>query len=271
MLIVTILISNGCGDESPSANLDSEVEPILLTECSWDPSSVSWQWQLTGEINQTYEVDIYDVDLFETSTEVISQLKSSGSTVLCYFSAGSSEDWRPDYNSFADSDLGRKLDGWDGENWLDIRSANVYEIMLKRLDLAVEKGCDGVEPDNINGYENRTGFDLTETDQLAFNRNLANAAHERDLCIALKNEGAQATELVSYYDLALTEQCIQYDECNLYQPFLDATKPVINAEYQSEWESSDYDSICNQSNAASIRTLILNYDLDDSFRYVCWE
>ena len=31
-------------------------------------------------------------------------------------------------------------------------------------------GCDGVEPDNVDGYVNDTGFDLTAGDQLDFNR-----------------------------------------------------------------------------------------------------
>ena len=53
--------------------------------------------------------------------------------------------------------------------------------MLDRLDLAVDKGCDGVEPDNMDGFTNRTGFRLSEDDQLGYNRRLANEAHLRDL------------------------------------------------------------------------------------------
>ena len=43
----------------------------------------------------------------------------------------------------------------------------------ERLDLAAAKGCDAVDPDNVDGYANPTGFDLTGDDQLAFNRWLA--------------------------------------------------------------------------------------------------
>jgi hypothetical protein len=53
-----------------------------------------------------------------------------------------------------------------GENWLDIRSDNVSLIMKKRIDLAVQKGCDGVEPDNMDGYSNHSGFSLTFEEQL---------------------------------------------------------------------------------------------------------
>ncbi|GAL06248.1 endo alpha-1,4 polygalactosaminidase precusor precursor [Photobacterium aphoticum] len=68
--------------------------------------------------------------------------------------------------------------------------------------MAVQKGCDGVEPDNVDGYKNNTGFDLTADDQLTFNRLLANEAHARNLSIGLKNNVEQVPELVTYFDFA---------------------------------------------------------------------
>jgi hypothetical protein len=61
-------------------------------------------------------------------------------------------------------------------------------ILFARLDLAVAKGCDGVEPDNVDGYANNTNFPLTVQDQLQFNIWLANEAHARGLSIGLKND-----------------------------------------------------------------------------------
>lgn len=72
--------------------------------------------------------------------------------MLCYFSAGSYENWRPDAAQFTQSDLGLDLDGWAGEKWLNTNSENVRRIMKDRIDLAKEKGCDGVDPDNVDGY-----------------------------------------------------------------------------------------------------------------------
>ena len=51
--------------------------------------------------------------------------------------------------------------------------------MQARLDLAVSKGCVGVEPDNVDGYQNSSGFPLTAADQLAYNRFLAGEARAR--------------------------------------------------------------------------------------------
>jgi hypothetical protein len=48
------------------------------------------------------------------------------------------------------------MSGWAGENWIDVRTQNVRDIMKARLDLAVVKGCHGVDPDNVNVHENDT-------------------------------------------------------------------------------------------------------------------
>ena len=50
---------------------------------------------------------------------------------------------------------------WPDERWLDTRSGNVREIMRGRLQLARDKGCDGVEPDNVDGFDNNNGLGLT--------------------------------------------------------------------------------------------------------------
>jgi hypothetical protein len=52
---------------------------------------------------------------------------------------------------------------------VDIRSDAVKAIMQSRLDLAVSKGCDGVEPDNVDEYTNKNGLGITAADQIAFN------------------------------------------------------------------------------------------------------
>jgi hypothetical protein len=217
-------------------------------------------------------VALYDTDLWETPDATIDALHAAGRRVLCYFSAGSSEEGRPDFDRFLPSDLGRPLDGYPSEHWLDVRSANVYSIMLDRLDLAVDRGCDGVEPDNVDGFTNDTGFDLTEEDQLAFNRHFANAAHARGLAIALKNTGDLASELVAYYDLELNEECHFYDECAQLTPFTDSGRPVLNVEYAGTPAAAQAlaTSVCPAANAAGLRTLILPPDLDDAFRVTCF-
>ncbi len=107
-------------------------------------------------------------------------------------------------------------------------------IIRDRLELCRAKGFDGVEFDNVDGYSNDTGFALRRADQLRFNRWLAVAAHDHGLAVGLKNTLSLADDLVSSFDFALLEQCFQYHECELAQPFIDAGKPVVDIEYSLE-------------------------------------
>ncbi len=271
-MAVVCFVLVGCGDSSaPEGGLDPNVPPI--TQGSWYRPGVdaTWQWQLLGTVNAAYDVDVYDIDLFDVSASVIASLQTSGKRVICYFSAGSFESFRTDAGRFNQAELGNTLEGFADERWLDIRSANVLRIMNDRLDLAVQKGCDGVEPDNVDGFANNSGFDLSATDQLAFNRRIANAAHERNLAVALKNDLDQILALLDYVDFAVNEQCHEFDECAQLQPFVTAGKPVFNAEYDNQLvtNEAERDQVCAAARAQDIRTLILPLDLDDGFRFSC--
>lgn len=254
--------------------LDPDAPP--LTEGEWYRPEVSttWQWQLqpgTGGINTSYDVDVYDVDLFDVTDATIAALHAAGRRVICYFSAGSYEDFRGDAGEFVEADRGLPLEGFADERWLDIRSANVHRIMRARLDHAVSRGCDGVEPDNVDGFANASGFPLTPRDQLAFNRFLANEAHTRGLSVGLKNDLDQIPDLVDYFDFSVNEQCHEFDECTLLDPFVAVGKPVFNAEYESRFVSDPAAraALCADALAADLRTLVLPLDLNDAFRFSC--
>ena len=161
--------------------------------------------------------------------------------------------------------IGDALDGWPGERWLDVRSAEVRALMEARLDVAVTRGCDGVEPDNVDGYANTTGFPLTAADQLDYDRFLATAAHARGLSVGLKNDLDQIDDLVGAFDWALDEECWAYDECDLLDPFVAAGKAVFQVEYGAAGLA---DTVCPQANAKDFDTLIKNLDLDD-WRVAC--
>ena len=229
----------------------------------WRPApGTTWQWQLADyPVDTSFEAEAYDVDLFETPDATISELHSLGRVVICYFSAGSWESFRPDAGSFPESVKGGPLDPpFADELWLDIRAPQVRALMQARLDLAAARGCDAVEPDNVDGYQNDSGFPLSARDQLDFNRFLASEAHARGLSVGLKNDVDQLAELAPDFDWALNEECFLYDECDAYaSTFLAQNKAVFHAEYVP---LSQLGAVCAVTKPLGISTLIKNIELD---------
>jgi len=196
------------------------------------PQNPSWHVQLNGPLLKP-ERKVYDVDLYDTPKATIAALKSQGRVVICYFSAGTHEDWRPDAGAFLKKVLGKPLGDWPGERWLDVRSVDVRNIMIKRMDLAKSKGCDGVDPDNVDGYSNDNGLKLSAANQLDYNRFLAKAAHDRGLLIGLKNAVDLLPALSSQFDFAINESCYKYNECDGYKLMRSQGKPVFIIDYRA--------------------------------------
>lgn len=266
-LLFTSLLT-ACAHPARSSGSNGPIHLPIVTQSGtdiWQPSpGTSWQWQLSGTIDTSFEVEMYDIDLFDTPQSVIDELHENGRIVICYFSAGSYEEWRPDASNFPPAIIGNPLDGWPGEAWLDIRNINTLSpIMTTRLDLAVAKKCDGVEPDNVDGYTNESGFPLTSQDQIAYNIWLAAEAHASGLSIGLKNDVDQVETLVTHFDWALNEQCFHYEECDLLLPFVQAGKAVFGVEY--EGNTADF---CPQANALNFDWLQKNLELD-AWRIAC--
>jgi hypothetical protein len=223
----------------------------------WMPKpGVTWQWQLTGTVDTSVDAQMFDIDLFTTSAATMQALHSAGKIVICYFSAGSYEPGRPDSDALSKTGLGSTLDGWPDEKWLDVRSTEVRDVMKARLDTAKSKGCDGVEPDNVDGFDNGNGLGLKESDAVDYLRFLAAEAHARSLSIGLKNSLGLVENLVSSFDWALNEECLQYDECGDLEPFISAGKAVFHCEY-----GKSTNGICGDA-PQGFSTIIKNLDLD---------
>lgn len=263
----TGLDSSGGGESSAGGVGESSTGGTSGTDgrdAVWQPApGTTWQWQLVDAIDTSVDVDVYDIDLFDVPQEVIDGLHADGRTVICYFSAGSYEEWRDDAAQFPAVAIGDPLDGWPGEAWLDHRDPAIRTIMQARLDLAASKSCDAVEPDNVDGYINATGFDLSGDDQLDYNRFLATEAHARGLSIGLKNDVDQVDALVDDFDWALNEECVNYSECETTSPFIDQGKAVFHVEYVDDVADGAAlaEQVCPQTTALGFSTLIKEWDL----------
>lgn len=93
-------------------------------------------------------VPVWDIDVLDNEASTIKALKASGKIVICYFSAGTAEDWRDDYKSFPAGDMGKVLPEWPNERWIRTGSQQIRAIMSKRIKEAANKGCDAIDPDN---------------------------------------------------------------------------------------------------------------------------
>jgi hypothetical protein len=142
--------------------------------------------------------------------------------------------------------------------------------MLARLELSVTKGCDGVDPDNVNGYDNDNGLGLTQATALDYVNFLADVAYVRNLAISLKNAGDIVPNVIHKMEWSVQEQCIWYGECDFYRPFTDQGNQVFHVEYpkgaatnkNASIATSQKISICGGERAKGFSTIIKNMDLD---------
>lgn len=220
----------------------------------WHPTIGSgWWWQLEDPASVPADLTgmVVDVDLVEAAEiGLVADLQAAGNRVVCYFSAGTWESFRPDADAVPSSARldDAALGDFPDEVWLAIgdpaaRPA-IEAVMATRLDAARAAGCDGVEPGNVDGWANpdETGGAITAADQLDWNRWLADQAHARGLAVGLKNDVDQLDDLVADFDFAVVEQCWAYDECDAWvETFLDVGKPVFVQEYGDDGGIADDD------------------------------
>jgi len=181
---------------------------------------------------------LYELDGFETTAATVSALHALGKYVVCYYSAGTYENWRSDASSFPAAVLGSS-NGWPGEQWLDISQTAILEpIMVKRMQMCKSKGFDATDADNIDGYENSTGFPLTGAEQLTYDEYLPQQAHLLGLAAAQKNDPDQVAQMVNFFDFQVAEECYSYQECAQYSPYRQQGKLVVDIEYTNDGKAS---------------------------------
>ena len=246
----------------------------------WKPTAdqrIALHWVLGGPLNiddpkqmglrdfngnALPEPDVYDIDGEFNTAETVAYLQSKGKKVICYFDAGVYETYREDAHKFqalAPQIWGSADEGWDNSFWLDIRRVDELEpIMKARMQMCKDKGFDAIEPDEIDGWENDTGFPLTYEDQLNYNKALARWAHELGMSIGQKGDIIQTRDLVDDFDWVLNEECFQYKECTKpYDPIIDQEVPGLQLYVQrnhavfvaedKEFTATRWNNICANS------------------------
>ena len=248
---------------------DSELIPIENVPAPhfdniWQPTpGTTFEWQLSESVNADIVAAVYDIDAFEATAAQVDSLHRLGRKVIAYLSVGTLEDWRPDADQFPSGIVGKKYDGWKGERWLDVRQIDQLAPMLRaRLDMIKNKGFDGVEPDNLDGYEAKSGFDMQAAHAVAFCRWLSVQAHERGLSIGQKNVPELTPYLIDYFDWALTEDAYAQSWIQELLPYVDQDKAVFAAEYTDEIKEADFlSNVCPKADKDRISAVLKTRDL----------
>ncbi|AZI44814.1 hypothetical protein EHF33_17990 (plasmid) [Deinococcus psychrotolerans] len=259
------------------------------------PVQAAWMYAIgadnTKRLNAgaTPSGTVISLDLLDVKAASIARLRKAGRYVICYYSAGTSESYRTDVDSSklltVSLNLGEVGRGggeiWEGEKWLDIRGfgqseftqsrsariATIKAVMTARLKLAQSKGCQAVEPDNVDAWSNDVSQKapagtrenaISAADQLVYNRWTVDTAHGFGLAALLKNDLNQASTLVSTYDGALNEECLSMGECGLLKPFADAGKAI----YIVEYEPASFVTAAHKKTASKLHLNVILTDLD---------
>ena len=224
---------------------------------------------------------------------VVQALHASGKYSICYLEAGAYQTGFPDNSDFAAADYGYRarryrMQGYSNEWWLNVSgfrtyvagnsstlkgaAVNIAAGLNRRIGWCSVEGQDAIEPDDLDGYTNRGGtgvagggWHLSQADAAGFERWLAYDAHAHGLAVFQKNDPANAAANAAVFDGMIIEECNYYrDPCSGAggdaTPYLNAGKPVLNAEYIEDGETTA--KFCSADVAAGITGALFNVDLN---------
>jgi len=260
----------GTSSATPTTNPPAVAAPEPGTW--WHPapsgpnSGPEFQWELDHALNVQSTSDmgyaaanavggkasdpaVYDIDGIDNSASAVSALHRLNDKVICYVEVGAAGN----YYSAADEgipvtyyaqlkaagDLGSSVPGYP-EYYLNISAAStarIIEAMIQQQCAA--KGFDAVEPDIDDSYTDATGFQITETMNIEYDKMLGAYAHSLGLAWGQKNgdnDPQFAASLEPTTDFLLDEECNFYQTCAVVtSPYVQAGKLVLDAEYTDDW------------------------------------
>ncbi|MGW2778364.1 endo alpha-1,4 polygalactosaminidase [Streptomyces olivaceoviridis] len=223
-LVVAVTALSGCA----SGEREEDDAPRRAT-LRLPPRHAGFDYQIGGAYPPPAGVRIVSRDRSDSP--------APGLYTICYVNAFQAQ---PDERSSWPADLllrdarGRVVvdEDWN-EPLLDIGTPAKRERVARRvnrwIDGCADKGFDAVEPDNYDSYT-RSHRLLTASDATAFMRLLSRHAHARRLAVGQKNTAELAGRREEAgLDFAVTEECGQYDECEVYAKAFDDR--VVDIEY----------------------------------------
>ncbi len=243
---------------------------VLAGSAQSAPSSgADWDWQLSEQINPPAGIQAFDVDPDSVTKAEIRALNRAGVYTICYVSVGTIEDYRDDKGRFPASVIGKTYGDWPDEKFLDIRQLDVLlPLMQARFKRCKAMGFDAIEPDNMDVYDNASGFPLTASDGVRYITALADMAHGMGLEFGQKNVPELTQYLIPKMDFIITESCYQDRWCDDISAYPQAGKPVFDAEYTDR--RINWTKACKTAQRLNLSMILKDRDLGVG-RRVCGE
>jgi len=261
--------------------ITSGTSPVEAVDGATAPATDPTVFDIDGFDNTGTDNADESSSLGSAHSPVVAELHALGDHVVCYVDVGTAESWRPDYSRFPAALLGDN-NGWPGERWLDTNPngpdyATLQAIMTARFEMCKNNGFDAVEPDNLDGSENTTGFSLTVAEGDQYAEWVAKEIHSLGMSVAQKNFEDQSSVLEPYFDFVIEEQCFQYGDCTDLAPYYDNGKAVLEVEYSSGGISlAKFDAACASgingqpsADGLGLDSAYFNINLDGSLRVPC--
>lgn len=268
LLLCLLLLANCKKDNSAEASKNTSDSTALPggKVTWWKPAArISFDWDLDDiDVNTSFTGSVVDVDAFTTTAETVAALHKQGKKVIAYISVGTLEDDRPDASLLSVDVIGKKYDEWPHEKWLDIRQLDKLKPWLNsRFNMILKKGFDAIEPDNMDGYTNTTGFALTIDDAKKYADYLISTAHGNGLGIGQKNVPELTVDYAAKFDWALTEDAFNQGWQNDVKGYIALNKSVFAVEYTDLTPQKTFeDKVCPAAATLGYTAILKHRGLD---------
>lgn len=257
LVFVLLLATSGCSAQDatgPGSTTDaphvsgtpSTSAPSTDGELALVPPGAPADYQLGGPYAPPAGVTVVTRD--STATPV------PGIFNICYVNGFQTQPadralWLNEHRSLLLFDRGgrpRSDPKWPDELIIDTSTAakrdSLADVIGKSIRRCAQSGFQAVEVDNLDSYT-RSGGALTEEDNLAFAKKLADIAHGLSMAIGQKNAaelGARGKEEVGF-DFVVAEECQRFAECGTYTAVYG--QRVIDIEY-TDGLGGTVDEVC---------------------------
>ena len=226
-----------------------------------------WILGINEENEIKTESEVIDLDVLDTEKEIIDKLHEDWKIVIWYINVGSIETYRKDYDDFPKNTVWKTYPWWEDENFLDIKNYEDFEhLILNRLDIAKEKWFDGIEPDNMDTYDNysETWFRILRWDMEKYLIWLSIETNKRWMFLIQKNAPELSKNMEKYFDWALLEGAFYNQFQNNFSNYIKENKVVFNTEYtDNTTEEYFLENICPKSLELWFISILKNRNLDE--------